>query len=683
MIDPKVMRRYVRLTLCAAIVVASAISQQSRPTSRSTIGEPPDARLRLPTRQQVLPGPEGARAFRDLGRWCHSEGVSEIDAGNEAVRSLRSDDHEIRLSGGRLFIALFAQLKADYLGGYVAGRRATYGYGEDRDRATALWRTLSELAIAAAGSDESVAMATWLLADNSDAGPRTGIDMLVKSHGPAVDAALREASHHSSTRVRSTAFRELARRGLLLENDVHRGSKDRSPLVRVAARSAMATVASSAESRPADTLLPWEREQLALCDKTLLDPIPAHSERVEIRTTRGVTGWGGRDEVATRPTRLVDAWRIMTDWNTFAYIDRIGFPLLIDENHAAPLPGDEVTTVTLASIVDRLLDRNHPFRHVHGKRDDYVYESSTLIDAARLARQGNESLAARMARDVFDRAIDDRAILARVRMEIASLLYEQLVNAVVYGPNIARARQIAAHLASDHFVGTRYHDFAVALDRDFRRRPDDLHSFVLPTIQEWTALRPRLSRAAQIDYCADRLRLLNCIAVGNPGDFSFEYDRTWTDPSACDPLTSRPADHPINPFLALRELSLRIEDVAALAPRMINPPFTFSATYYKPWGPWTLLRVDAAIGELLNEAAGHEIFPPTVWSRLDDQARYTHVQDVIAWCKEHSGLGPDAFRNQRSAPPQDPLGPWRHTFVMRTGESDGLPSPWTFEIDSN
>jgi hypothetical protein len=60
-------------------------------------------------------------------------------------------------------------------------------------------------------------------------------------------------------------------------------------------------------------------------------------------------------------------------------------------------------------------------------------------------------------------------------------------------------------------------------------RMGDFQTFKLPTAAEWAALKKKLTRAEQIDYLCERLLLLNCFQMGQPGGY-FPDEKQYAEP---------------------------------------------------------------------------------------------------------------------------------------------------------
>src|SRR5207248_2605493 len=102
-----------------------------------------------------------------------------------------------------------------------------------------------------------------------------------------------------------------------------------------------------------------------------------------------------------------------------------------------------------------------------------------------------------------------------VRDRLGDVYGQEMLAAFVGDRDYARAAD-RARLILERFPRTRFHADAARLADELPRRQGDFKDLRLPTPQEWAREKQKLTRAAQIDYLCQRLRLLNCFQVGQP-----------------------------------------------------------------------------------------------------------------------------------------------------------------------
>ena len=99
---------------------------------------------------------------------------------------------------------------------------------------------------------------------------------------------------------------------------------------------------------------------------------------------------------------------------------------------------------------------------------------------------------------------------------------EEMLEAFVDARDFEKAMRYATHLTSPPFADFEYRERAAELLRELpERMKTDFVTLKLPSPEEWKRLRGGMSRTDQVQYLADRLRLLNVRQPGWPADMDF------------------------------------------------------------------------------------------------------------------------------------------------------------------
>ena len=147
-----------------------------------------------------------------------------------------------------------------------------------------------------------------------------------------------------------------------------------------------------------------------------------------------------------------------------------------------------------------------------GVRRIYDLGSASLDEvllAEWLYRCKNYDLAVRIVLPAVDGSYLDDYMVDVVRHRLSQNYSYQMLSAFAGGRDYEATLKLAK-LVRDRFPGTEFHKYAVGLAEQLPRRRDDFQQLKLPTAAEWTEVKAKLSRAEQIDYLCQRLRLLNC-----------------------------------------------------------------------------------------------------------------------------------------------------------------------------
>src|SRR5262249_47590036 len=145
----------------------------------------------------------------------------------------------------------------------------------------------------------------------------------------------------------------------------------------------------------------------------------------------------------------------------------------------------------------------------------------------------------------LDTLLLDEHLVELARDRLGDAYGHQMLAAFADTRDYDAALKVARHI-TEHLSHTRFHSEAARFLDELPRRRDDFKEFRLPTAEEWTAEKRRLSRPEQIDYLCRRLRLLNCYQHSQPGGISYR-DRQYAEPQAA----GGPKTEVINPYVEL------------------------------------------------------------------------------------------------------------------------------------
>jgi hypothetical protein len=195
------------------------------------------------------------------------------------------------------------------------------------------------------------------------------------------------------------------------------------------------------------------------------------------------------------------------------------------------------------------------------------------------------------------------------------------------------------HLSKAVFDGYESQDRGRELAGQLRTRRTDFHEFALPDSVSWVALRRRLTRAEQIRYLAEHLRLLNCFQWGQPGGVSLEepqYAEASHQRAPFDEVENQSA-RLINPLVELGELELTIRDIPALLPFLADRSFLPTFGFWRDFHPDRhLYRVCDLVQGEVNGIARQPLVDASYYATLADTARATYVARARAWCGAHA-----------------------------------------------
>jgi len=234
----------------------------------------------------------------------------------------------------------------------------------------------------------------------------------------------------------------------------------------------------------------------------------------------------------------------------------------------------------------------------------FVSTPEALLAAWALER-GDRKDAAALILPCFDRAADARWIVEAVRDLLARSYHQKMLDAFTRDRDYPAVLRLSRHLGKEQFKGWQYYERTKELAVQIEKRSEDFKTLVLPTPEEWKALQAKLDRAAQVEYLAKRLRLLNAFQWGQPGGVDFEEPQTREAQSTLTFTPGKPAGtETVNPLVELDKMQLEVKDLPALLPFLDDDNFVLAYGYWRDFHPSrSLYPVNGFVVSLVNHAA--------------------------------------------------------------------------------
>lgn len=594
----------------------------------------------------VLKGPEGQRAFDELGKY-YANNKSETGL-NQALADLKGADAVKRKAAGAYLHALLMQLFADESNGRAPWKSTPFFGGRPICDAREYRKAVAKAVGEQAGGAESLAAIEWLLFEEKDApNQAAGMQALERLEGPAAAELFKKllAQPHPNAKV---AEKVVALAG-------QRKMKDLAPemvklcghyrtSVREAARAAApdAGVAKPPAYAAETAFTPWLEGQLEQIRKCVAYEIPSNASFMKftpkgekarsfgafvvLEEQRGgyhVIDWWGRsqklahDQVKAEPWSLAAAAKELTEWRA-----------------NAKQPRDVVEKLSREGGMTGQFEPN------------FVALPEALVGAWAVEK-GEKAAAAALLFPRLDAMADDRWLAWVARDLLGHPYFQKMLHHFSHERDYGAALKLALHLSQPIFDEYTYQDEAQKLAGELAKRGDDFKSFKLLTPAEWKTLQVKLDRSAQVAYLAERLKLLNCIQMSQPGDVNYA-DKQFAEPYALGGKTEV-----INPFNELRAMNLQPQDLAALA------PFVKDDAYIPSFGYWrdfhhkrTIHRVNFVVAAVLNEAAKKDLAKLGEWSGLDEAAKQKHIDGILAWCEANKGKTREQLPDELPKQPQ-------------------------------
>ena len=148
---------------------------------------------------------------------------------------------------------------------------------------------------------------------------------------------------------------------------------------------------------------------------------------------------------------------------------------------------------------------------------------------------------------------------------------------------------------------------------------------------------------------ADRLRLLNCIQQGQPGDISYDmcqYSISY-DEARRSHISYREPDTKfmvINPFIELLKMTPDVQETELLLPYLLTDTFIPSYTYGRDYIPErTLNQLSWVIESLIFGITSKRFVNRYYFEPLTLEQKKTEVEKIKSWCEDNAALSPEAL----------------------------------------
>jgi hypothetical protein len=326
------------------------------------------------------------------------------------------------------------------------------------------------------------------------------------------------------------------------------------------------------------------------------------------------------------------------------------------EASAAPLPAEELIQKVEAS---RKQDTAFSDLSEQGPlTGQFRGSGATLYEAvlgAWLYRAGRDAEAARVLLPALDSLYADRDLVAMVRHRLGEIHGYRMLVAFAGDRDYDRALR-HAKLIDERYPGTRFHHYARGLAEQLPRRRDDFTKLKLPTPAAWADLKKKLTREEQIEFLCERMRLLNCFQMMQPGGYD-PGDTQYAEACGMKPDASwglrRGKTEVINPLTELRGpynwydrdgkprpvgMALTLKDVPRLSKYLRDDWYMPTVSFWRDFAPDRhLASTRPQIAEIINGLAGKDVCKVDGWDRLTPAEVDREIERINRWAAANAG----------------------------------------------
>jgi hypothetical protein len=274
-----------------------------------------------------------------------------------------------------------------------------------------------------------------------------------------------------------------------------------------------------------------------------------------------------------------------------------------------------------------------------------------IVFAQRLHAAGDDARAARILFPALDTLYRDKAAIDILRHGLGEKVGYEMLVAFVGDRDFGRAERLAKALAT-HYPKTRFHGYAVRLAEELPKRRDDFVKFKLPTPAEWNEMKKKLTREQQIDFLAERYRLLNYFQMGQPGGY-LPGDKQYAEPCGMTSNASwglgKGKTEVINPEVELegvswrgddkkpRGLGLTLKDVPQLSKFLRDDWLMPTVTFWRDFHPNRHLgSTRPHFASMINGLARHNVCKVDEWNGITPAEIDKEIDRINRWARDHA-----------------------------------------------
>jgi hypothetical protein len=535
----------------------------------------------------------------------------------DAIENLTAEKRPQRAEAAKYLVALLDQAQTDELSGKAPWQATPFWGHSGENPARNLRQHIADQLAKAPASPTTLTVIRWYLDHEKVARIQEavlpGLDQVKEKEAEEFCRTLLLPAHENSVVVLA-ALQQVDKRGTELPDGVLKALCNHyRPSLRAAARK-LSKERGGADPGPFDQAKAVQMPTIAALMKDigeLLDqPAPPDSDFVKVTTTSIA---GKETETSTVLGWLVkndgDSWVVLTPFGHRESFHkeqttkgRQGAEVVKSTWEKSPIVDEVKRVVELRKKGDpefKLSERGGLTGQFQG-RGAGVYEV-TLAHWLYTTREFD--LAAQIILPALDSLYTDRQMVEMVRHRVGEAVGYRMLVSFAGDRDFAETKRLADALVQ-RYPGTRFHDYGVKLSKEMPKRADDFNTLKLPATEEWTGLKKNLSRADQISYLAERMRLLNCFQMGQPGGYSIS-ETQYAEPCGLSRNAAwglyKGETKVINPYVELvggrergfrdheqkesKGLELTVADIAHLAPFLREDWHLLCVSFWRDFSP--------------------------------------------------------------------------------------------------
>jgi len=562
----------------------------------------------------------------------------------DAILGLNSSDDSTRISSGEYIYALCIQSLADETNGRSEWSRMPFFYETWNSKAKNIRDHIAYDFGEIARSKESIKIAKWFITnDHNDESQLAGIKVIRETKCQESDECLGQliTNLQSNEEITVNAIEEISNRNLLsLSLQINLLQKHYREKIRDAAYSC-AEKFGIPQKRPniIETVTPWITSQYENINRLLLVQIPLNVPLVKVVSEIP----NPKHEIWTLN---YTGWIITEDSDSYTILDYSSQTIDIEKKYTT------VSPVSLKEVANEILNQEDlPFNERRGIVRPHTFDWTIpyfTIAAACFNNNLNDEATALILKRINGTS-DDSTFTYLVRNSFGNLYYNELLYSFSFERAYKKSIILAKHLSIPEFYDFRYRKTVLELAEQLKNRNDDFIELRLPSKTTWDSLKQSLKRDEQIDYLAERLRLLNCIQWSQPGGISYTSEQYSVPIVSFIELKQPKSNFPsgfsqekaqvyevLNPYEELLNMSLSVKDLKNILPYLASSDYILGYSFFRDFQPQRVLhQVNWVVSNIILKSVGIEFLDMSTFDTLDAETKQDEIKKIIKWCDEN------------------------------------------------
>jgi len=233
-----------------------------------------------------------------------------------------------------------------------------------------------------------------------------------------------------------------------------------------------------------------------------------------------------------------------------------------------------------------------------------------------------------------------------IRNAIGHHYFNILLEAFSFSRDFEAVQTYSDFFTSPAFNGYEYQQTAINIGKQIKRGDVNYYTYPFPTEQEWIKLSKNMNRQEQINYLVDKLPLLNCVQLGQPGGINYRmpqtaipYAQVLADTTIIDEQGYEKY-YVINPYEEIIKLKLSLAEASQLVDLLVDSSYIPAYSYHRDFFPErTVHQVNFVVNNLLFDITNKRFINFSHFDTLSVQEQAAAIQKVKEWFAQNKDKG--------------------------------------------